>query len=307
MGKYLMRRLLLALPVILGAITINFALINLLPGDPAATMLARSGASAAQVAQLRSDLGLDQPLQVRYFDYLKGLAHGDLGQSIVYHESVAGMIATRLPPTLALVLTALLLAVPIGAAIGIVSALFKDRWLDRILVAISSLGVSLPSFWLALMMILLFSVELGWLPASGQGGARHVILPAMVLAIGAVGTMARTARTSMVEALRQDYVRTARAKGLSETRIVLRHALPNALIPVVTIIGLQFGWLLSNSLIIETVFSRQGIGTILIESILKKDIPVVQGAVLVISGLYVLLNLLVDLAYAAIDPRIRYD
>jgi len=307
MGKYLMRRLLLALPVILGAITINFALINLLPGDPAATMLARSGASAAQVAQLRSDLGLDQPLQVRYFDYLKGLVHGDLGQSIVYHESVAGMIAARLPPTLALVLTALLLAVPIGAAIGIVSALFKDRWLDRILVAISSLGVSLPSFWLALMMILLFSVELGWLPASGQGGVRHVILPAMVLAIGAVGTMARTARTSMVEALRQDYVRTARAKGLSETRIVLRHALPNALIPVVTIIGLQFGWLLSNSLIIETVFSRQGIGTILIESILKKDIPVVQGAVLVISGLYVLLNLLVDLAYAAIDPRIRYD
>jgi ABC-type dipeptide/oligopeptide/nickel transport system permease component len=305
--RYICKRLLMVLPVLLGVVTLTFALLHLLPGDPAEAMLARSGAGAAQIAALRTALGLDAPLPLQYLHYLGRVVQGDLGRSLVSQEPVVRLLATRLPQTLQLVFCAMLIAVPLGTALGIAAALHRNTWIDRTLVALSSLGVSVPSFWLGLMAILLFAVTLRWLPASGQGDFAHLILPSAVLAFGAVGTVLRTARTSMVEVLRQDYIRTARAKGLGATALVWRHALPNALVPVVTMVGLQFGWLVSGSFIVETIFSRQGLGMALINAILEKDLPVVQGAVLVISVLYVTLNLLVDLVYGLIDPRIRYE
>ena len=217
------------------------------------------------------------------------------------------MLLEVLPKTLILVFVALLIAVPVGTLMGVTAAVQQNTWVDRLLVGISALGVSIPSFFLALIMILLFSVTLRWLPASGQGGLEHLILPTLVLAFGAFGTVVRTARTSMIDVLKQDYIRTARAKGKSERAILYGHALPNALVPVVTMIGLQFGWLVSGSFIVETVFSRQGLGSMMINAILDKDLPLVQGAVLCTAILYVTLNLLVDLTYGLIDPRIRYD
>ena len=270
-------------------------------------MLARSGASAEQIAALRVELGLDQSLLIQYTNYIFNTIQGNLGYSLASNEPVLDLLLSRLPKTLELVFTALVIAVPLGIVMGVTAAVNQNSWTDRSLMGLSALGVSVPSFWSGLMMILLFSVTLRWLPASGQGDLKHLILPALVLSFGAIGTIARTARTSMIDVLRADYIRTARAKGKSETDILYTHALPNALIPVVTMIGLQFGWLVSSSFIVESVFSRQGLGTLLINAILDKDLPLVQGAVLVTSILYVSLNLLVDLAYGWIDPRIRYD
>jgi ABC-type dipeptide/oligopeptide/nickel transport system permease component len=279
----------------------------MLPGDPAASMLARSGASGEQIAQLRVEMGLDRPLYSQYFYYIVGILGGDLGTSLASDRPVGVMLLEVLPKTLTLVFAALLIAVPVGTLMGVIAAVRQNTWVDRLLVGISALGVSIPSFFLALMMILLFSVTLRWLPASGQGGLEHLILPTLVLAFGAFGTIVRTARTSMIDVLKQDYIRTARAKGKSERAILFGHALPNALVPVVTMIGLQFGWLVSGSFIVETVFSRQGLGSMMINAILDKDLPLVQGAVLCTAILYVTLNLLVDLTYGLIDPRIRYD
>lgn len=307
MGRFILMRLLSSVPVVLGVVTITFALMYLLPGDPAATMLARSGASGAQIAALRAELGLDRPLYQQYFLYIADVLRGELGVSLASNKPVTTMLLEVLPRTLALVFAALLLAIPVGTVMGVTAAVRQNSLVDRLLVGISALGVSLPSFWLALLMILLFSVTLRWLPASGQGGIEHLVLPTLVLAFGAIGTVARTARTSMIEVLKQDYIRTARASGKSEREVLYRHALPNALVPVVTMIGLQFGWLISGSFIVETVFSRQGLGSMLINAILEKDLPLVQGAVLATSILYVTLNLLVDLTYGVIDPRIRYD
>jgi peptide/nickel transport system permease protein len=307
MRDFFLKRLLLALPVVIGVMTITFALMYLLPGDPATSMLARSGASAEQIAALRVELGLDQSLLIQYTNYIFNTIQGNLGYSLASNEPVLDLLLSRLPKTLELVFTALVIAVPLGIVMGVTAAVNQNRWTDRSLMGLSALGVSVPSFWSGLMMILLFSVTLRWLPASGQGDLKHLILPALVLSFGAIGTIARTARTSMIDVLRADYIRTARAKGKSETDILYTHALPNALIPVVTMIGLQFGWLVSSSFIVESVFSRQGLGTLLINAILDKDLPLVQGAVLVTSILYVSLNLLVDLAYGWIDPRIRYD
>ena len=307
MGRFILQRLLASVLVILGVITITFVLMYMLPGDPAASMLARSGASGEQIAQLRMELGLDLPLYSQYFYYITGMLGGDLGTSLASDRPVAAMLLEVLPKTLTLVFAALLIAVPVGTLMGVTAAVRQNTWIDRLLVGISALGVSIPSFFLALMMILLFSVTLRWLPASGQGGLEHLILPTLVLAFGAFGTVVRTARTSMIDVLKQDYIRTARAKGKSERAILYRHALPNALVPVVTMIGLQFGWLVSGSFIVETVFSRQGLGSTMINAILDKDLPLVQGAVLCTAILYVTLNLLVDLTYGLIDPRIRYD
>ena len=307
MIRYLLTRLLTAVPVILGVVSLTFVMMYMLPGDPASTMLAKSGASAQQIAELRAELGLDRPLYVQYFQYLFNVLTGDMGESIASNRPVFDMLLEVLPMTLVLVLLAMLLAVPLGALTGVVAAVRENTWVDRLLVGLSAVGVSMPSFWMALMMILLFSVTLGWLPASGQGSVADLVLPTLVLAVGAVGTIARSARTGMIDVMKQDYIRTARAQGKTERNILLVHALPNALIPVVTIIGLQFGWLLSGSFIVETVFSRQGLGSTLINAIIDQDLPLVQGAVLMTSVLYVLINILVDLAYALIDPRIRYS
>ena len=307
MGRYILKRLLTALPVVLGVFTIAFVLLYLLPGDPASTMLARSGASAQQIAQLRADLGLDEPLYRQYVKYLNSAVQGDFGRSMVSQEPVLKLLMARIPTTLELVMAALLLSIPFGTLLGIIAAVHQNTWIDRVLVAFASIGVSMPSFWLGLMLILFFSVTLGWLPSFGQGSFKHLILPALVLGFGAVGTITRTARTSMVEVLKQDYIVTARSKGLAEHTVLLRHALRNALIPIVTIVGLQFGWLLSGSIIVEAVFSRQGLGLLLIDSILEQDLPVVQGAVILTSVLYIFLNLVVDLAYGFVDPKVRYD
>ncbi len=307
MGRFIIMRLLSSVPVVLGVVTITFALMYLLPGDPAASMLARSGASSEQIAALRVELGLDQPLYLQYFHYLVQVVQGNLGVSLASNKPVTEMLLEVLPKTLALVFAALLIAIPLGTVMGVTAAVRQNTLVDRVLVGISALGVSVPSFWLALLLILLFSVTLRWFPASGQGELRHLVLPTLVLAFGAIGTVARTARTSMIDVLKQDYIRTARASGKSEREVLYRHALPNALVPVVTMIGLQFGWLISGSFIVETVFSRQGLGSMLINAILDKDLPLVQGAVLATAILYVTLNLLVDLTYGAIDPRIRYE
>ncbi len=297
----------MAVPVLFGVATIAFALMYLLPGDPASAMLAKSGASAEQIAELREDMGLDSPFHVQYLRYLGNVLQGDLGRSIVSQEPVLDLLLSRLPTTLELVFAALIVAVPVGTLFGVVAAVRKDQWIDRALVAFSSVGVSVPAFWLGLMLILVFSVHLGWLPAFGAGGVAHLVLPAGVLAFNAIGTVMRTARTSMLDVLRQDYIRTAWAKGLTKPAILYRHALRNALVPVVTIIGLQFGWLVSGSFIVEAVFSRQGIGLLFINSILERDFPVVQGAVLLAALMYVVLNLVIDLLYVIVDPRIRYD
>ncbi len=307
MGRYIFKRLLTALPVVFGVFTVAFVLLYLLPGDPASTMLARSGASAQQIAQLRAELGLDDPLYIQYAKYLSSTMQGDFGRSMVSQEPVLKLLMARIPTTLELVMTALLLSVPFGALLGMIAAVHQNTWIDRLVVAFASIGVSMPSFWLGLMLILFFSVTLGWLPSFGQGSVKHLILPAAVLGFGAIGTIARTARTSMVDVLKQDYIITARAKGLAEHTTLLRHALRNALIPIVTIVGLQFGWLLSGSIIVEAVFSRQGLGLLLIDSVLEQDLPVVQGAVLLTSVLYIFLNLVVDLAYGFVDPKVRYD
>lgn len=307
MGRYIFKRLLTALPVVFGVFTVAFVLLYLLPGDPASTMLARSGASAQQIAQLRAELGLDDPLYIQYAKYLSSTVQGDFGRSMVSQEPVLKLLMARIPTTLELVMTALLLSVPFGTLLGMIAAVHQNTWIDRLVVAFASIGVSMPSFWLGLMLILFFSVTLGWLPSFGQGSFKHLILPAAVLGFGAIGTIARTARTSMLDVLKQDYIITARSKGLAEHTTLLRHALRNALIPIVTIVGLQFGWLLSGSIIVEAVFSRQGLGLILIDSVMEQDLPVVQGAVLLTSVLYIFLNLVVDLAYGFVDPRVRYD
>ena len=307
MGRYIFKRLLTALPVVFGVFTVAFVLLYLLPGDPASTMLARSGASAQQIAQLRAELGLDDPLYIQYAKYLSSTVQGDFGRSMVSQEPVLKLLMARIPTTLELVMMALLLSVPFGTLLGMIAAVHQNTWIDRLVVAFASIGVSMPSFWLGLMLILFFSVTLGWLPSFGQGSFKHLILPATVLGFGAIGTIARTARTSMLDVLKQDYIITARSKGLAEHTTLLRHALRNALIPIVTIVGLQFGWLLSGSIIVEAVFSRQGLGLILIDSVLEQDLPVVQGAVLLTSVLYIFLNLVVDLAYGFVDPRVRYD
>jgi ABC-type dipeptide/oligopeptide/nickel transport system permease component len=305
--KYVLRRLLSFIPVLLGVVTIAFLLMRLLPGDPAAIMLSKSGASAEQIRELRVSLGLDQPIYVQYWAFLSGIARGDFGTSIWEHRPVMTLIGEQLPSTLQLALAALLLSLAVGITLGILAAIYRDSWIDRLSVMVAVLGVSMPMFWSGLLLILLFGATLNWLPVIGQGGLKHLILPAATLGFACVGTITRTVRSSMVEVLQQEYVTTARSKGLTPLAVVWKHALPNALIPAVTLVGLQFGWLLGGTVVIETVFSRQGLGQLLVQAILWKDLPLVQGAVLVTAVMYLVVNLIVDLTYGLLDPRIRLD
>lgn len=306
MKKFIISRLLSFIPVIIGVVTIVFFIIHLLPGDPATVMLARSGASAEQIEALRVELGLDQPLYIQYGRFVGNALQGDFGRSLFSQRPVMTTIAERLPSTLALAVAALVISVLLGTALGVVAAVYQNTWIDRFSTAISVVGVSMPVFWSGLLMILLFASTLRWLPSTGQGSFKHLILPATVLGFAMIGATTRTVRSSMVEVLRQEYILTARAKGLHQRFVILRHALRNALIPVVTIIGLQFGWLLGGTVIVETVFGRQGLGYLLVEAILWKDLPLVQGGVLISAVIYLFLNLLIDILYGFIDPRIRY-
>ncbi len=307
MKALIVRRLVSFIPVLLGVVTITFMLMHLLPGDPAAVMLSRSGASAEQIAQLREELGLNEPLHIQYLKFIANAVRGDFGVSIWTRRPVMTMIAEQLPSTLKLAFTALIVSVVSGTLLGVLAAVYRDSWIDRLSIVLSTLGVSMPMFWSSLLLILLFATTLRWLPSTGQGSLRHLILPATVLGFATMGTTTRTVRSSMVEVLCETYVTTARAKGLREVIVIGKHALRNALIPTVTVVGLQFGWLIGGTVVVERVFGRQGIGHLLVEAVLWKDFPVVQGGVLVAAVMYLTLNLFIDLLYGFIDPRIRYD
>jgi len=282
-------------------------MMHLLPGDPAELMLAESGGSSQSIAQLRHQLGLDDPTHVQYSRFLANALRGDLGRSIFTNRLVTRSILEQLPHTVQLAVAAMMVAVIIGTALGIAAALNRNTWVDSVCMTIAVAGTSMPIFWSGVLLILLFSSLLHWLPATGQGSLRHLIMPAIVLGLASSGAIARLVRSSMLEVLSQEYITVARAKGLSKRVVVYRHALKNAFIPVITIMGLQFGYLLGGTVITETIFSRQGLGRLVVDAILWKDFPIVQGTVLLAATVYTVVNLLLDISYAIIDPRIRYD
>jgi ABC-type dipeptide/oligopeptide/nickel transport system permease component len=305
MLNYLVRRLLAALVTLIGVSLIVFLLVHLLPGDPA-RLIAGLNAPDEEVMRLRSQLGLDQPLVAQYGRFLGHLLQGDLGTSIRTSAPVLKEIAGRMPWTLLLAFVSTTLATVVGIPAGVIAARWRNTVPDAIVSLVTLFGISMPVYWLGLMLIILFAVQLHWLPAGGNEGATSVILPALTLAAFSVALIARMTRSSMLEVLGQDYLRTARAKGLREQVVILRHALKNAFIPVITVIGLQLGMLLSGSVLTETVFGWPGIGLLLVDSIFARDYPVVQGVVMVFAAIFTLLNILVDLLYAYLDPRIHY-
>ena len=310
MLRFVWRRFLSSLPVLFLASVVVFAMLHLVPGDPVDAMIGSAGFQSGATRQetvdrIREQLGLNYPLPVQYLRWLGSALHGDLGDSFVRNRPVSDLIAERVPSTLQLALAALLITVVLGSSLGILAALEHGTWLDGAIMAISIGGVSIPNFWFSMLLILLFSVALGWLPATGSGGLERLILPALALGYEGVAMVARLTRRSLLEVLHAQYVTTAHAKGLRDRTVVLRHALRNALIPIVTVIGLQLGHLLAGSVIVETVFAREGLGQLAIEAILTKDYPLVQGVILLTACVYVVVNLLVDLSYGYLDPRIH--
>ena len=304
MLTFILQRLLSALLVILGVISIVFLLIHLIPGDPVEIMLGELATTADREA-LRVALGLNLPIRVQFQNYLIGLTQLDLGTSIHFRRPVSALLLERLPATGLLALVTLIITLTLALPLGIIAAVRRNTWWDTGAMSFSMLGVSIPNFWLGPVLILVFSLWLGWLPVSGRSGLASVILPSLTLATGLVAVLSRMVRSSMLEVLGEDYMRTARAKGLPPKRVILHHGLRNALLPVITMLGLQLGALLAGAVITETVFSWPGIGLLTIESIQSRDYPVVQACVLLISVTYVLVNLLTDLAYAWVDPRVR--
>lgn len=306
MARYLVRRLLLTIPVLVGVATLVFSLIHLVPGDPAQAMLGE-GASPQDIAVLRTRLGLDRPLLVQYGSFITSLVRGDLGVSLRTNQPVAAAIAERMPATFQLAVAAMILAVAFAIPLGIISAVGHRTRVDHAAMTLALIGISVPNFWLGPLLAILFAVELGWLPVSGRGTLAHVILPAVTLAAALAAILARMTRASLLEELRELYVLAARARGASHLRAVLRHAFRNSLIPIVTIIGLQFGAVLTGAIITETIFAWPGVGRLLIQSISFRDYPLVQGCILLIATTYVAMNLVTDLLYGVLDPRIRYE
>ncbi len=306
MGWYVIRRLVLVIPTLLGVSIAVFAMVRLIPGDPALAM-AGPHATPQYVEQIRRDLRLDDPLHVQYYHFLSALLRGDLGSSTRTRRPVTAELWDKFPNTVELTLASLVIAAALGIPAGIISAARRYSIFDNISMLIALLGVSMPVFWLGLMLMLLFSVHLGWLPSVGRGTLLHLILPALTLGASSMAFVARITRSSMLEVLKQDYVVTARAKGLRERGVVYKHALKNALIPVVTVMGLQLGILLGGAVLTETVFAWPGVGRLMVDSIQARDYPVVQGAVLLLAVSFVLVNLLVDMTYALLDPRIKYN
>ncbi len=316
MRRYVVRRLLLLVPVLLGVSVIIFMVLHLAPGDPAEIMLG-SQATQADLERLRAELGLTEPLYIQYVDWLGQVARGDLGRSIWMKRPVLAEVLGRFKATLVLTGSALVLSTAVGLALGIASAVRPNSLLDRLSAVASLFGASMPVFWLGIVLMVVFALWLGWLPASGMfapyGGGDlrdlfvHLALPAVTLAAASVTIIARLTRSTMLETLGQDYIRTARAKGVVERAVVLRHGLKNALIPIVTVVGVQAGYLLGGAVLTETVFAWPGVGTLMVQGILARDFPLVQGCVLVVALSFVLINLVVDLLYAWLDPRIRYE
>ena len=306
MRRYLIRRLLLTVPVLIGVATLVFALIHLVPGDPAQAMLG-DGASQDEVLKLRRTLGLDRPLLVQYRSFMGGIVRGDLGTSFRYNAPVTAQIRERFPNTATLAVAAMFVAIVFAIPLGIIAAVYRGTAIDHGAMTLALAGICMPNFWLGPLLAILFAVRLGWLPVSGIGGLSHLVLPAITLGAALTAILARMTRASLIEELRELYVLSARARGVPRVRAVLHHALRNSLIPIVTIVGLQFGAVLTGTIITETIFAWPGIGRLLIQAINFRDYPLVQGCILFISVTYVAMNLITDLTYGFLDPRIRFD
>lgn len=317
MHQYIVKRLLLAVPTIFGAITLVFFALQAAPGDPSSLFIRPDlppAKSAEMLQRINEKYGFDQPIHVQYLRYLQKLAQLDLGESLREGTSVLDDLKDRLPNTLRLGLSALVIAAGLGITLGVISAINRGTWIDNVAIAVALLGVSIPSFWLALTLIIIFALRLSWLPPSGLGdspwswdGFKAMILPMTVLVLGSAGGLARYTRSAMLEVINQDYVRTARAKGLATTSVIWRHALRTALIPIVTLLGLEFGFILSGAVIVETVFAWPGIGRYLVLGVQGRDFPVVQATVLLIAIGFVVSNLITDLLLVSLDPRIRFE
>jgi len=305
--KYAAKRLIATIPTLLLLTVIVFLMVQLVPGDPAAIFLGEERSTPELLERVRRDMGLDQPLYVQYLTYMGNLLRGNMGESLFNDQPVLEQILAAMPYTLTLALSALAISTVLGVSLGIISALKHNSWIDTAAMGLALIGVSMPVFWLGLLLIQVFSVHLRWFPPLGQGSLDRLVLPALTLGLLSSATLARLVRSSMLDVLNDDYIRTARAKGLRKHTIVVRHALRNALIPAVTVMGLQFGGLLSGAVITETIFARIGLGRMYVESILNKDITMIQGLTLVLAVMIMLINILVDLSYAALDPRIRYE
>jgi ABC-type dipeptide/oligopeptide/nickel transport system permease component len=302
----LLKRLLGTIPVIFGVLLLTFVLVHAIPGDPVEVMLGES-ASSADREVLRQNLGLDEPLAIQFFQYVSKVAQGDLGVSIHSKKPIVDLLAERLPATIKLAALALMIAISIGVPLGIVAALKVDRWADNLATVMSLTISAMPHFWLGPLLMMVFALWLGLLPVSGMDANTSMILPALTLGFGLAAILTRMTRASMLEVLHEDFIRTARAKGLPEKTVILKHALRAALLPIVTVLGLQLGSLLAGTVITETVFAWDGIGRLLVESIEKRDYPVTQACVLVIALTYVFVNLLTDIIYTRIDPRVRFS
>jgi peptide/nickel transport system permease protein len=303
--RYFLQRLLWLLPTLLGALTLVFFLIHLIPGDPVEVMLGET-ASAADKEELRRSLGLNRPLATQYGNFLSGLLSGDLGRSLSEQTSVAALIRARIPATIELTLCAMAVAIVASFTLAILAAMNRGSWIDRVALLFSLFGLSMPNFWLGPLLMIIFSIQLGWLPVSGRGGLDHLLLPSLTLGLAMSAILTRILRISLLRIGREDYVQTARAKGLSESQVWLKHTLRNALLSVVTILSLQFGSLLAGAIITETIFSWPGVGRLTVQAIQTRDYPLVQGCVLVIAVSYLLVNFLTDIFYHLIDPRIVY-
>lgn len=306
MWAYIAKRLLLAIPVVFGVAFVVFAMVRIVPGDPA-QIIAGEAATEEFVEAIRKDLGLDRPLLTQFASFMGNVLRGDFGRSVRSRAPVTIELRARIPNTISLTIAGLLVAVGVGVTAGVVSAIRPYSVIDTAVMLVALAGLSMPVFWSGLMLILVFAVWLGWLPAVGTGSLVHLILPGVTLGMATAAIIARMTRSSMLEVLRSDYIRTARAKGVAESSVINRHAFRNALIPVITVIGLQMGTLLSGAVLTESVFAWPGVGRLLVEGILTRDYPIVQAAVLVVALAFVLVNLVVDVLYAVVDPRIHYD
>lgn len=304
MHKYILKRILLLIPVLLGVSLLVFAIMSLTPGDPAQLILGENAPKEA-VLKLRNDMGLNDPFFIQYFRFVKNAIMGDFGRSYTTGREVFGEIFARFPNTLILAVIGIIISVCIGIPIGIISATRQYSFLDSFSMVIALLGVSMPVFWLGLMLILTFSVKLGWLPSGGFDGLKSIILPAITLGVGSAAIITRMTRSSMLEVIRQDYIRTARAKGVAEKVVINKHALKNALIPIITVVGLQFGHLLGGAVLTESVYSWPGVGRLMVDAIRQKDTPTVLAAVVFLAAAFSVVNLLVDILYAYVDPRIK--
>lgn len=307
MTQYLIRRLIQVVPITFGILTLIFSLIHMIPGDPA-VQIAGENARPEDVARVRTSLGLDKPLWEQYVTYLTRIAHGDLGTSFRTQQSVSREIAQRYPATIQLALGAMFIALLVAFPLGIISAIYRNSWIDNVARFFALVGVSMPSFWFGPLLIIAFSIHLGWFPVSGrEEGLRSIVLPSMTMGLALAAILTRMIRVSLAEELNQLYITTALAKGVARWKAIFVHGLRNALIPVITVVGLQFGSLLTGAIITEQIFSWPGLGRLLISSITSRDYPQIQASILVIALTYILINLITDVVYAFVDPRIQYD